>query len=125
MPTQTLDSLLDDLNHPLRTEVEAVRKIILEADPSIEEGIKWNSLSFRTADEWFATFNWREKSQVQFVLHLGAKVKANAVVANIEDPDDLLDWQAKDRALLTINPPDIERCRASVTTLLQEWIKHL
>lgn len=124
MPTQTLDSLLDDLNHPFRTEIEAVRKIILAADPSIEEGIKWNSLSFRTV-EWFATLNWREKSQVQIVLHLGAKVKANAVVANIEDPDDLLDWQAKDRALLTINPRDIERTQASITALIQEWIKHL
>lgn len=124
MPTQTLDSLIDELNHPLRTEVEAFRKIILQADPTIEEGIKWNSLSFQTT-EWFATWNWRVKDQVQFVLHLGAKVKANAEVANIEDPDDLLKWQAKDRALLTLNPADIERCRESVTTLIQEWIKHV
>lgn len=124
MPTQTLDSLIDDLNHPLRTEVEAFRKMILQADPSIEEGIKWNSLSFRTT-EWFATWNVRVKDQVQFVLHLGAKVKENAEVADIEDPDDLLKWQAKDRALLTLHPADIERCRASVTTLIQEWIKHV
>lgn len=124
MPDQTLDSLIDELNHPLRKEVEAFRKMILEADPTIEEGIKWNSLSFRTT-EWFATWNVRVKDQVQFVLHLGAKVKANPEVANIEDPDDLLKWQAKDRALLTLHPADIERCRASVTTLIQEWIKHV
>lgn len=124
MPDQTLDSLIDELNHPLRKEVEAFRKMIIEADPTIEEGIKWNSLSFRTT-EWFATWNVRVKDQVQFVLHLGAKVKANPEVANIEDPDDLLKWQAKDRALLTLHPADIERCRASVTTLIQEWIKHV
>lgn len=124
MPDQTLDSLINELNHPLRKEVEAFRKMILEADPTIEEGIKWNSLSFRTT-EWFATWNVRVKDQVQFVLHLGAKVKANPEVANIEDPDDLLKWQAKDRALLTLHPADIERCRASVTTLIQEWIKHV
>lgn len=122
--TQTVDSLLEDLNHPLRAEIEVVRKIILDVSPDIEEGIKWNSLSFKTT-EWFATLNWRVKDQIQIVLHLGAKVKADAQVANIDDPDGLLKWQAKDRALLTLHPADIERTRESVTTLLKEWIQHV
>ncbi|MBC8063540.1 MAG: DUF1801 domain-containing protein [Chlorobia bacterium] len=124
IPTQTVDSLLEDLKHPLRDEVEIVRQIILKASPDIEEGIKWNSLSFKTT-EWFATFNWRVKDQVQFVLHLGAKVKADAEVANIDDPDGLLKWQAKDRALLTLNPKDLKATEASLTALIQAWITHV
>lgn len=98
--------------------------MILDVSPTIQEGIKWNSLSFRTT-EWFATFNWRVKDQVQIVLHLGAKVKDASEVADIPDPDDRLKWQAKDRALLTLHPSEIERCRETVTALIQEWIKHV
>lgn len=122
--TQTLESLLEGLNHPLQSDVEKVRQIFLAASPDIEEGIKWNSLSFKTT-EWFATFNWRVKDQIQFVLHLGAKVKDATEVADIADPDELLKWVAKDRALLTLNPKDIEHVRKSLTTLIQDWLKHV
>lgn len=124
VPTQTVESLLDSLDHPLRSDVDTVRQMILDASPTIKDGIHWNSLSFRTT-EWFATFNWKLKDQVQIILHLGAKVKDAAEVADIPDPDDRLKWQAKDRAALTLHPSEIERCRETVTTLIQEWIKHV
>ena len=44
----SVDEFLAALKHPHKTEIQLLRGIILGADPSIAEGVKWNSLSFRT-----------------------------------------------------------------------------
>ena len=90
---------LQELDHPLKKEIEAVRKIILGASPEIREGIKWNSPSFRT-NEYFATLNLH-KWRVWLILHLGAKVKDNTKAPKIADQAGLLKWLAKDRAMVT------------------------
>lgn len=120
---KSLDELLNSFDHPLRPQVEMVRKIILSASSSIEEGLKWNSLSFRTT-EWFATWNWRVKDQIQLVMHLGAKAR-DTDVATIPDPNGMLKWLAKDRALLTLNPNDLEASEPHLRELVQAWIKHV
>lgn len=35
------------LEHPLKAEIEALRRVLLAADPAVREGIKWNAPSFR------------------------------------------------------------------------------
>ena len=66
----------------------------------IEEGVKWNSLSFRTRGgqgEWFATVNLREKQGVGLILRFGAKKNAlSETGVAIADPAGLLRWLAKD-----------------------------
>ena len=37
---------LNNLEHPLKNEIEEVRKIILSVDEQITEHIKWNAPSF-------------------------------------------------------------------------------
>jgi hypothetical protein len=54
-------AFLRGLEHPLKQELEAVRRLILAASPTIHEGIKWNAPSFRT-DEYFATMNLRARN---------------------------------------------------------------
>src|SRR5262245_61761709 len=67
---------LAELRHPAKPEIEAVRALILGADPAIQEAVKWNAPSFRTT-EFFATFNLRVKKGVQLVLHRGAKNRSD------------------------------------------------
>src|SRR5688572_19708738 len=93
-------SFLRNLDHPLKADIEAARKLVLGASPTIAEGIKWNSISFKRAD-WFATINLRSKDVIQLVFHTGAKVKDNPDL-KIPDPSGLLLWLAKDRALVTL-----------------------
>src|SRR5262245_58334134 len=64
-------TFLAALDHPLKADIEAARKIVLGASAEIAEGVKWNSLSFRKSD-WFATVNLRSKDVVQLVFHTGA-----------------------------------------------------
>src|SRR5690606_23532264 len=61
--------------HPLRKEIEAVRRIMRGVSSAISEGVKWNAPSFRTEKEWFATVNLRSPETLQLIFHLGAKVR--------------------------------------------------
>jgi Domain of unknown function (DU1801) len=89
-PPATVDEFLKKLEHPLKPEIEAVRRIILAADKRIGEGIKWNAPSFHTG-EYFATFNLRSTDSVELILHFGAKVRdIPARGLTIDDPAGLL-----------------------------------
>lgn len=113
-------AFLRDLDHPLRPQIEEVRAIILGADPSIGELIKWKAPTFRAADD-FATFHLRSTDKIQMIFHTGVKVKSGEGPA-VADPDNLLKWLAKDRAMLTLEPDGIEARRPALEALVRAWI---
>jgi uncharacterized protein YdhG (YjbR/CyaY superfamily) len=119
-----VDELLDGIDHPLKKEIEAVRKIILGVSDSISEGVKWNSLSFRTT-EWFATVNLRSTKELQLIFHLGAKVRKEAKTGvEIADPAGLAKWLAKDRCMVTLaSGKDLAAKRKPFEAFVREWIK--
>jgi Domain of unknown function (DU1801) len=121
-------AFLRDLNHPLKKEIEAVRRIILSVSPEIREGIKWNSPSFRTTD-YFATLNLRAKDgydRVWLILHRGAKAKDNTKELQITDQAGLLEWLAKDRCLVTFtDEKDIKAKKTALEVILRGWIREL
>lgn len=121
-----VEAFLKELDHPLKREIAAVRKIILGLDRSIREGIKWNAPSFRTTD-YFATINLRSRDSVQLVFHTGAKVKASAKTGlKIADPGGLLKWLAKDRALVTLGSgKELRARRTAFEALVRDWIAKL
>lgn len=125
--TQSDPAVLDfmrELDHPLKPEIEAIRQLILGVSPSIREEIKWNAPSFRTT-EHFATFNLRGKAGIRVILHTGAKVKESAKRGlEIADPSGLIEWQAKDRGIVTFaDAKDIETKRAAFEALLRDWLQ--
>lgn len=117
-----VDTYMRRLDHPLKAELEAVRGIILGASPGISEGIKWKSPSFRV-NEYFATINTRS-DVVLVILHLGAKVKDNSTMGlKISDPTGLLEWLAKDRALVRFrNMKAIKSGKAAFEKIIRQWI---
>jgi len=122
--SENVEEFLAALDHPRKGEILALRAIILAAHPSIVEGIKWNSLSFRTS-EYFATFHLRAKQGVQIILHLGAKKRDRAVVA-LDDPESMLTWLDDARASVTfIDGEDIQRHRPAFTEIIRHWIEHV
>lgn len=119
-PPESVESLLASLEHPLKPEILAVRRIILGADPAIGEGIKWNAPSFRTT-EWFATFHLR--GGVQVILHRGAKVRGGPGV-DLDAP--LLKWLGKDRASVSFQDmEDVESKSDAFADLVRRWIEHV
>jgi hypothetical protein len=123
---QTVDAFLADLDHPRKPELLTLRRIILDAHPSISEGIKWNAPSFRTA-EYFATFQLRAKDGVQVILHLGAKKRApDAPAVVVADPASLLEWLGTDRASVKFrDASDIDSKHAPFRELLRDWIRYV
>jgi hypothetical protein len=122
----SVDDFMLALDHPLKAELQAVRKLVLSASPKISEGIKWNAPSFRL-QEWFATVNLRGQDTVQLIMHFGAKVNDISTKGiKIDDPKGLLEWLAKDRA--TVKFRDMKTIKANSSAfvaIVREWIAHL
>src|SRR5690554_2328929 len=96
-PATTVQTFIAELDHPLKSDIAALREILLAADASISEEIKWNAPSFQTS-EHFATIHHRARDSLQLILHLGARSKSVIPPEAIEDPHKLLKWLDPDRA---------------------------
>ncbi|MFZ5618491.1 MAG: DUF1801 domain-containing protein [Pseudomonadota bacterium] len=113
------------LKHPLKKEIAEVRAIILGADKSISEGVKWNSLSFKTSD-YFATIHLRSTNAVQLVFHRGAKSKDGGKEMAVPDPKGLMKWLSSDRCLVMLGKGrDIAANRKSFETIVKAWVAQL
>lgn len=116
-------ALLATLEHPRLAEIQALRALILAADPSIAEGVKWNAPSFRTS-EYFATFHLRARDGVQLILHRGAKKRADAGDLAVADPTGLLTWLAPDRATVVFaDLADVTARGPALQALIRSWIQ--
>jgi hypothetical protein len=121
----TVDGYLATLEHPHKSGIESLRKMILALKPGISEEIKWNAPSFKLEDH-FATFKLHPPRNIQLVLHTGAKAKSNAKTFVIEDPEGLLKWPARDRSLLTLESTAALRThKAAVLKILKQWVAQL
>lgn len=121
-----VDAFMAALVHPFKPEIEQIRSLILRVDPSIAEGIKWNSPSFRTS-EYFATTNLRAKAGVGVILHLGAKSRAlPAGGVAIADPERPLQWLATDSAAVTFrSPEELQERTIAFQGILRQWITYV
>lgn len=68
--TKKVDEFMSKLEHPLKTEMEAVRQILINANAKIEEDVKWGGPSFFYKED-LATFNPRIKNYVALIFHKG------------------------------------------------------
>jgi hypothetical protein len=119
-----VDAFMASLEHPHKSKIEALRRIIRAADPSIAEGVKWNAPSYRTT-EYFATTHLRAKDGVGLIFHLGAKVH-DATSVRVDDPGKMLQWLGTARAMVTFSSMDEIRARkASLERIVRQWIKHV
>jgi hypothetical protein len=117
-----VDTFMAQLDHPLKPEIEALRAIILSADPRIRENIKWNAPSFLIEDH-FATFKLRPAETIQVVFHTGAKKKADPIRMVIDDPTGLLAWVAPDRCLATFTGmPDVQERGPALKRIVEQWV---
>ena len=119
--SEAVDRFMLKLKHPHKAAIEALRHIISAADPSIAEGVKWNAPSFRTT-EYFATTHLRGKDGVGVILHVGAKVRETPSF-QVADPQGLLKWIARDRAIVTFaGVGDVKTHGSALQAIVRQWI---
>lgn len=121
-----VDAFMAALDHPDKPAIEALRQIILDADPRIREGIKWNAPSFHQQD-WFATVHLRSRQGLQVIFHLGAKVKdVDARTVTLKVPNDLLHWLSRDRCLVKFaDTQDLQARKTALQEFVRQWLELL
>lgn len=117
-------TFLDEQNHPLRKEIEKLRSIILSANTSLTENIKWNAPNYCFENEDRITMGTRPTAkQVQLIFHRGAKKQTQPENKLISNKSKLLVWKENDRAIVTFKSfQDIVNGKAELTEIINEWI---
>ena len=111
--TAGVNAQMTQLDHPFKSEVEAVRKIIKGVHPEITEQWKWNAPSF-SYKGYLVTFNLWEKERVHLVFHNGAI---------LYDQDGFLQGNYPDRRMAYFeNKKDIKAKQNILESVIREWI---
>lgn len=121
---QAVTIFLDDLNHPLRSEIEQLRLILLSAVSGLTENVKWNGPNYCFDDEDRITMRIHPPKQIQLIFHRGVKKLVQPRDKMINDQSGLLVWKENDRAVATLkNIDEIEKYRSALKDIVDEWIK--
>lgn len=117
---------LDELNHPLRNEIELLRNYILSANNNLTENTKWNGPNYcvDNADRITMRIQPPTTKQIQIIFHCGAKVQEEPKEKLIQPNLDILTWKTNDRAVATFkNIQNIENAKTDLTKIINDWIE--
>lgn len=122
---QQVAEFMHNLKHPLKEEIEEVRKIILSTDGKITEHIKWNAPSFCVENEDRITFNLSGKGFFRLIFHCGAKVKDSANKEPLfVDTSGILEWVTGDRAIVKFTDKnDVIAKEEKLREVISKWIQ--
>jgi len=113
--TDKVDEFLENLSHPLKAEVEAVRSIIKGVNKDINEEIKWKAPSFNYKGEYLVTFNLWEEESIHLVFH-------NPQISKVKSK--LLEGDYKDRRMAYFSDmKDIKTKKTVLEKALKDLIK--
>ncbi len=98
---ELVNDWMNKLEHPLKAEIDAVRKIIKGSNNNINERIKWNAPSYYSKED-IVTFNHRVTEHVHLIFHHPTIVKIKSA---------LLEGDYKDRRMLYL--PDMKAVKAN------------
>ena len=112
--TEEVDAFMENLDHPFKAEVEAVRKIIKKVNKGITEEIKWKAPSF-SYKGYMVTFNLWENGRVHLVFHNGAI---------LTDKGELLEGDYPDRRMMYFSDmQDVKAKKSALESFVKEWIQ--
>lgn len=114
---------LDEQNHPLRSEIEMLRQIILSSNKDLTENIKWNGPNYSHKDEDRITMKINPPKQIQLIFHRGAKKLVQPETKLIADQTGLLVWKENDRAVASFRDvAEIEKNKSALSQVVNDWI---
>jgi hypothetical protein len=93
---EIVTAYMQELEHPLKAEIVALRTIIKSANRKVTERIKWDAPNYFYKED-LITFNLKANKIVHIVLH-------NAVVTGVKSP--LLEGDHKDRRMVYFHNMD-------------------
>jgi hypothetical protein len=120
----SVSAFLSDLPEPRRSEVEALREIVIGSSDGLVEHIKWNSPSYIFNGEDRVTVNAHGRDAVRLILHAGPTTVEDRFAVPIfdQDPHGLLEWHSNIRASIALSGTDvIAQKRNDIRDLLAAW----
>lgn len=98
----TVEDYLAAQTPTARADVEALRALVMDAEPRLVEIVKWNSPSYTLDGEDRLTVNVGRNDAVRLVLHRGVHLAETKGAASsfAGDPDAVLTWHSDIRASL-------------------------
>lgn len=115
---------LDDVQHPLRAEIDDLRALITGLRPDIGENIKWNGPNFHVNGEDRVSVKVRPGASFQVIFHIGAKVKPAPPQPMIADEGGILSWKSTDRAVASFKTAaDYRNAREHLRRCVADWFR--
>lgn len=119
----SVEDYLATLAPPVRSDVDALRAIVLGAHPGLTEEIKWNAPSFADDGQDRVTLGLDGKGGYRIVLHRGAKPLDTAGF-HFDDEAKLAKWPAPDRGVIVLRDRTVIDARASdLSRLIARWVE--
>lgn len=123
-PDQGPDALLRARAHPLGDVIQALRALLRETEPGLEEHVKWNAPSYRHQGEDRITFQLRDDDRVRLVFHCGSKPSDRGRTQRlVDDPAGLLEWAAPDRGIASFRSlAEVRQHASALAALVRRWL---
>ncbi|NDV42779.1 DUF1801 domain-containing protein [Flagellimonas sediminis] len=121
---QDVTTFLDQQNHPLRTEIEQLRELLLKAEPKLHENVKWNGPNYCIGDADRITMKIQPPKQIQLIFHRGVKKLEQPKQRLLTSSSKLLLWKENDRSVASFkNQNEIENSASELRDIIKDWIK--
>lgn len=108
---------MQELEHPLKSEIEKLQAIIKETDTRISERIKWKAPSYYCKED-FLTFNHRMQDKVHLIFHHDAIPKVNSEILEGDYKDRRMVY-FKDMADIFAKKAELQRIIAELLGLIE------
>ena len=109
-----VDAWFETYDNPQKDLVQAVRRVILEADPRISETIKWQAPTFMYKGN-LASFYPHSTKHVSLMFHTGA---------SLPDPTGLLEGEGEtSRVAKFRDEADLESKTEALRGLVAAWVE--
>lgn len=124
-----VDAYIQQMQHPLKNVVEALREVILSTDPEIGEEVKWNAPTFFYSGE-MKPFNPKEYKRYLIVFNLYRQDCIRLVFpsgAKINDTSGLLEGDYADgrRLALFYSLDDVSSKKEAMQKAIKKWLELL
>ncbi len=119
-----VEAYLDGSTHARLPEVRALRALVLSADASIGEHVRWNAPSLVVDGVDRVTMRLQPGDQLQLVLHRGAKVRSDSATFRFDDPSGLVVWRTPDRGVVTVvDALHLDEQHDALVDLVRRWVQ--
>ena len=120
MPRQPeVDAWFERYDNPMKAVVQRVREIVLDADPRVDECIKWQAPTF-TYKGNIASFYPKSRQHASLMFHLGARIpgtyprlEGNGDTSRVMKVADLDEAEAA--------RPELEAGKADLEAAVRAW----